>query len=605
MSEKKHIDRLFQEKLKDFEAKPSANVWAGIQSKMEKPQEKTKTIFPFGLRLVGIAAALVLLFAVGNIAFNNENTESNTTTVADTNNNTESSDTDAVDTNSNAENKNSSTISNTDDANTTGVVFTEDKDTSKENNYSVNNKNESIENTAIVSNENNSKSNTTVSKTLQNKVNPLSSQVSNTKDASEKDNVNANASVVNRNNIPNSKINGVTVNSEKENVLNTANNSPLYAQSNSVAKLNTTVSNSNNSDTAVTNNNNVPNNLVLSNSNTTKNTAANANSTINNSTTNNDSNTSTTGNSNTTLNKPNTKATGVLDNNSATSNTIVATTDSEKEKEEVKMMEPDSANSSNTIEEALAKTNDLDEEEENVNRWSVNANAGPVYYNTLGKGSHIHDQFIDNPKNGEINTSYGINVGYALNDRLKVRTGINKLNLSYDTANVIVYENVTSTPSGSPLRNIDFVPTSQGQNISVLSSNSLSVQQIDGFINDDLNAALSQRLSYLEVPLELEYAVVKKRFGINLIGGFSTFVLSDNEVVTEVDNRKTKIGEANNINTVSFSANAGIGIDYKFNKSLKFNLEPTFKYQINAYSETSGDFRPYIIGVYTGISYKF
>ena len=269
-------------------------------------------------------------------------------------------------------------------------------------------------------------------------------------------------------------------------------------------------------------------------------------------------------------------------------------------------MEPDSANSSNTIEEALAKIEDLDEkEEENVDRWSVNANAAPVYYNTLGKGSHIHDQFIDNTKNGEINTSYGVNVGYALNNRLRVRSGVNKLNLSYDTANVIVYENVTNTPSSTPLRNIDFIPTSNGQNISVLSSNSLSIQQIDNFINDDLNAALSQRISYFEVPLELEYAVVNKRFGVNLIGGFSTFILSDNEVVTEVDNRKTKIGEANNINNLSFSANAGIGLDYKFNKAFKFNLEPTFKYQINAYSETSGNFRPYIIGVYTGFSYKF
>ena len=38
---------------------------------------------------------------------------------------------------------------------------------------------------------------------------------------------------------------------------------------------------------------------------------------------------------------------------------------------------------------------------------------------------------------------------------------------------------------------------------------------------------------------------------------------------------------------------------------LKFNLEPTFKYQLNAYDNTSGNFNPYIIGVYTGFSYKF
>jgi len=133
----------------------------------------------------------------------------------------------------------------------------------------------------------------------------------------------------------------------------------------------------------------------------------------------------------------------------------------------------------------------------------------------------------------------------------------------------------------------------------------LSVQEVGGFLSDDLNAALSQRLSYVEVPVELEYAIVNKRVGVNLIGGVSTLILDDNEVVTEVENRKTKIGEANNINNLSFTTNLGLGIDYKFNDDFKFNIEPTFKYQINAYNETSGDFKPYIIGVYTGFSYKF
>ena len=73
MSDKKHIDRLFQEKFKDFEAKPNANVWAGIQSKMEQPKEKSKTILPLWLRFAGIAAVLVILFTVGNLVFNNEN----------------------------------------------------------------------------------------------------------------------------------------------------------------------------------------------------------------------------------------------------------------------------------------------------------------------------------------------------------------------------------------------------------------------------------------------------------------------------------------------------------------------------------------------------
>ncbi|WP_299248964.1 hypothetical protein [uncultured Lacinutrix sp.] len=558
MSDKKHIDRLFQEKFKDFEVKPNANIWDNIQNKIEQPKEETKTKFPIWLRLAGAAAVLVLLFAVGNLLFSNENIKNTNTTVIDTNKNN----------NTKKHNKVKTT--------TNESVVTKHK---KYIDSKVSNENK-LKNKAIATSNKISLDNNT-SKINKERSNNLSSQSYNTENNSKERN---NTSLANKNNA-NTNRNNIVGNSGKENITNSVSNTQKYAQNNTLNNKNNTTYNSN--ETNFKNSNTVTKNTVI-NSNNSKNTTTNNTRVADN------------------KNEINTKTLDDLENNIATSNTTVASTDSKKKEEEEKMVDPDSANSSNAIEEALAKNEDLDEEEEeNVNRWSVNANIAPVYYNTLGKGSHIHDQFIDNPKNGEINTSYGINVGYALNNKLKIRSGINKLNLSYDTANVIIYENVSNTPNSSPMRNINFVPTSNGQNISVLSTNSFSVQQISGVINDNLNAALSQRLSYVEVPFELEYTVVEKRFGLNLIGGFSTFFLNDNEVVTEVEGRKNKIGEANNINNISFSANAGIGIDYKFNNTIKFSFTPTFKYQINAYNETSGNFKPYIIGVYTGISYKF
>ncbi|WP_290698836.1 hypothetical protein [Lacinutrix sp.] len=557
MSDKKHIDRLYQEKFKDFEVKPSANVWTGIQNKIEQPKEETKVGFPIWLRIASVAAVLVLLLTVGKFTFSdNMLEESNTTTV------------DSKTTKS----KNSDTSSNVEDIN---AVSIESTNTLKENNTITENK--LLNNVTVVANENDSKSNSP-SKTNKNKVSNLSSQFSNTKGVSKENSLNTNGIIVNKKD--NSNINRVAKNLKNRDNLNAPNNSQRIAQNASAKNINTTILNSNNPENTITNNNT----NSITNSKNLSNISAN--------------------NATSTANKPNTKTTTVLDNNSTTATTAVATANSEKEKEEKKMMEPDSANSSNTIEEALAKIENLDEEEK-INRWSVSANAAPVYYNTLGKGSHIDDQFIDNPKNGEINTSYGIKVGYNVGNRLKVRSGINKLNLSYDTANVIVFNSVSNTPNISSFRTIDFIPDNQGQTFSVLSSSNLVVQQVDDLINNNLNAALSQRISYFEVPLELEYALVNKKFGLNIIGGASAFFLNDNEVVSEIINQKRKIGEANNINNISYSANIGLGIDYKFSDKLKFNFEPTFKYQMDAYSETSGNFNPYIIGVYTGFSYKF
>lgn len=563
MSEKKHIDRLFQEKFKDFETKPSENVWAGIESKMDKPQQKSKTIFPVWLRFASIAAALVLLFTVGNLVFNTKSLDNKPVTV-DTENTT------------NTKLKENNKPFNAAETNTSTAVS---KNQNTLNSTGLNSEKESLPATASTT-KGKLKNNTKASKAQQNNKYTISAQTTNTTDPVLKANtVSRTRLVENRKIDTNGAANRMASNTSITSNSKTSKVSQDPSENGLETHTNSTVSNSMHS------------NKTNTDSNHTVNSVANKKTQINNNN----------------INTSKTEAKYALDPNATITDDAVAITNGEKEeKEGDNKIDTDSANSSETIEEALAKIEDLDKkEEEHVNRWSVNANAAPVYYNTLGKGSHIHEQFVNNEKDGEINTSYGVNVGYALNEKLKLRSGINKLNLSYDTANVIVYENVSNTPSSIPLRNIDFIPSSQGESISVLSANSLSIQQVSGILNDRLNAALSQRISYFEVPLELEYKVVNQKFGVNLIGGFSTFILSDNAVVTEVENRKTKIGEANNINDVSFSANAGIGIDYKFSKSLEFNLEPTFKYQINAYSETSGDFRPYIIGVYTGFSYKF
>jgi hypothetical protein len=65
------------------------------------------------------------------------------------------------------------------------------------------------------------------------------------------------------------------------------------------------------------------------------------------------------------------------------------------------------------------------------------------------------------------------------------------------------------------------------------------------------------------------------------------------------------MGEANNINPVHFSTNIGLGVDYQFLKAFRASVEPMFKYQLNTFSNNSGNFRPYFIGIYSGISYQF
>ena len=63
MKEKKNIDRLFQEKFKDFEHTPKEDVWKNIAEKLQEKQEKKPVILPLWYKLGGVAAVLAIILA--------------------------------------------------------------------------------------------------------------------------------------------------------------------------------------------------------------------------------------------------------------------------------------------------------------------------------------------------------------------------------------------------------------------------------------------------------------------------------------------------------------------------------------------------------------
>ena len=214
-------------------------------------------------------------------------------------------------------------------------------------------------------------------------------------------------------------------------------------------------------------------------------------------------------------------------------------------------------------------------------------------------------QFNENSKSSDINMSYGVVGSYAVSKKLKVRVGVNRVNLSQTTSDVYAFTGAETAARGidAEFKNISF--KGGEQHISLMSSNMMNRASTPELFNTKFAGNIDQKFGFIEVPLELEYSVLDKKFGINIIGGFSTFILNENEIYADVDGTTTLIGEANNIKNTSFSANFGLGMDYNLSKKWNVNLEPTFKYQINTFNDTSGDFRPFFIGVYTGLSYKF
>lgn len=236
-------------------------------------------------------------------------------------------------------------------------------------------------------------------------------------------------------------------------------------------------------------------------------------------------------------------------------------------------------------------------------RWSITPNAAPVYFNSLENGSPIDRQFHDNTKTGNITMSYGVNVAYEVSNRLSVRSGINRVSYGYNT------DNIEFTPAlqASSLENISY--RNEAKNITVADANTPQTIPLGSSVTANKVVAyegrMVQELGYLEVPLEVKYSLSKKKLGVHLIGGLSSLFLTDNTVSLETQVLTTQIGEASNINEVNFSTNIGVGVDYTLFDKVMLNVEPMFKYQLNTFSNDDGGFKPYSLGVYTGLSFRF
>ncbi len=242
-------------------------------------------------------------------------------------------------------------------------------------------------------------------------------------------------------------------------------------------------------------------------------------------------------------------------------------------------------------------------------KWSAGPSIAPVYFNALGQGSPVHSIFVPNAKSGDVNLSYGVTVAYAINKKFSVRSGVHRVDFGYDTNDVAFSSSLVASTNGQ-IDNIDYRPTSKNLVLSSRSARNAAPEAnsaaLDAAVgNPAKEGVMSQQFGYLEVPVELNYALLDRKFGINLIGGVSSLFLMENSVGLSSGDLTMEMGEANNVNALNFSTNVGLGMNYKFNQNLQLNVEPMFKYQLNTFSETDGTFRPYTIGVYSGLSFRF
>jgi hypothetical protein len=276
------------------------------------------------------------------------------------------------------------------------------------------------------------------------------------------------------------------------------------------------------------------------------------------------------------------------------------------------------ADNLNTSTETISKAY-YEEQKVKINRWSVTAMASPTYYLKPELSSTGISKQISSSEQSRISYSGGVSLAYKISNKLSIQSGLYYSSIGNEVDGINSFAGFTEYNYTKGDHNFE-VLTSSGKiytdNADVFLLDYSGDRVLTRYTNDVfdptkanlsyINNSLFQSFSYLEMPVILRYKLIDKVVDFNLIGGLSYNLLINNTVNTVVDGSKYNIGKTAGLNPFTVSSSMGMGIEYNLSKKISLNLEPTFKYYLNAFGDIPGmKTHPYSIGVFSGLSYKF
>ena len=597
MKENKNIERLFQEKFKDFEVSPPDFVWENIQEKLH-PEEKKRRVIPFWFKTAGIAASFVAFFSV--VVYNSDSPFNNTinnNAVVNSNTKKENSRDNKNNSSESKQNQNNTNFRAVNDVkrNATSHTIVEVTSTNSVSNSKLNRneiENATTYNTKFETNHksvSNFKTNSKInSRAITNSkvFNAKNNLVSNQKKTTNYHSLQKDKATFNGSNFELVAIKKYTNKSKNKSKTNSDFNN---FNTNSDSFLNSKITDVNTFNPIK----NINSNSGVVNVNTFKN---------------NNSNTAITDtNFNSLSNLPSKNNTdGLAENGLENSNNSTAAVVAVEETKIDTIALATVITEENPMEKLLREkeTKKVVDEKEKWSKWAVNSFVSPIFFNSFANGSPLSDEFATNEKTFNNSTSYGIGVAYNINKRLAIKTGVSNLTLDFDTENIAFY---SSFEDQSKISNTNIERNANGKYLILKHEKDVSRNAVENQIiqaSQDLGN-LNQKTQYIEVPFEMSYAIVNRKIGVAIKGGMSTLFLTENSISINGDDGNMQIGKASNLNNVHFSSNIGLGLSYSIMKNFQLNVEPSLRYQINTYNKNSTDFTPYVVGVNTGISYKF
>lgn len=277
--------------------------------------------------------------------------------------------------------------------------------------------------------------------------------------------------------------------------------------------------------------------------------------------------------------------------------------------------------------------------------WKMGMHISPGYSsNVTSHADEYSRNMTYSDESGNGNVGGGFSVQYKTNKRLRVESGIyyaqngqkstnspgflafnNKdmYNLaasekSYFSNSVNVSNGNMSMNSNAGVIELSDIPQGAeiGRDMGYGGANDIISNPDDIPINaapeaDYLNTLqtdgeFSQVFDFIEIPLYLRYSIIDSKFGVEVMGGVNAGVVVGNNAY--IDNRYglQNVGKTQDISSVNLSGTIGLGVNYALGRRISVALEPRFNYYLNSINNNPDvDFRPYRIGIYTGLYYEF
>lgn len=235
-------------------------------------------------------------------------------------------------------------------------------------------------------------------------------------------------------------------------------------------------------------------------------------------------------------------------------------------------------------------------------KWAVEVFAG-----VASSENYKNEKTLGNTNDSRQSNSYGVKTKYKINKKWAVASGlkINELgqsvaNVSYISAKNNAFFSSSDYFNQSASAALSAPITANDNYVFVPNSTSDAFKQNNIENNNLKNGNLDQNLRYIEMPLEVSYAIFSmKRASINLnTGGFVGKLISNNVALDG-----NSIGQNVNANDYVYGSTLSSTLQYRVYKKTNVFVEPAMNYYINPLSNQS--FNQFQWGLNFGLNVSF